>query len=377
MSKDWIIKITVFLAPFFPIALIKDTAGEQGFYVFYAYLAVICLSAFRRISHQFIMSSRTIFWMLIWMLVSFVSVIWGNDSYRWLISVVQLISLGLLVILTFDKKVVVPNIVIFIPIVLYTLCMGVAGVYFPEFLLDMYESTNILGIGMYIDILFLVWALNTIDVKTFRILVVIAILSGLSVIILSETRSVLLGLAVSLLTYCMLKIKSKFMPPLIFYSLFVASILLISYYISTSHTTNFEEIEVGNKQVYTGREEIWPVVLLSISDSPIYGHGSGAEATTNTIANNKLDVHYIGLSAHNHHLQLLYQIGLLGFIPFLLFVKNLFYTLIKVDKSLLGASFLIGILFQQNFEVLLTQNNFILGIPLWVSILANFQQKDS
>jgi O-antigen ligase len=376
MKRDWLINTTIFIAPVFCLILMKGGAVTLLFYIFYVYLAAICVCAVQRIPKHFY-KNPTIVWMLVWILVSFISIFWSTDLTRWLTAMVQHIALGALIILAFDKRIVKPSFIAFIPIILFTNAFGAIGVISPDLVLDFYESTNILGSSMFICVLYLVWGWKVIDNIFFRILALIAIVNGLWIIILSETRSVLLGLFFALTAYFLLKIKSRVMPILIIYGVFIASYFFVQYYISSSQADEFGEVEVGTKNVYSGRHLIWAFFLDAIYDSPFIGHGAGATATLTNEAVKVLPEEYIGLSAHNHHLQLLYQVGLIGFIPFFLFIKNLFYELIKTKNSLLGASFLIGVLLQQNFEVFLSQNNFILGVLLWVSILASFKQASS
>lgn len=373
IKKDWIVNTTIFIYPVFTFGLMDNGAGSSIFFLFYTYLIAIFISAIPNIPKHFNKSPPTLIWMLAWILVSFFSVIWSIDPTRWLITVAQIFAIGSLLILAFDKRVIYPNFIAFIPIILFTIAFGFMSALIPDDLLAIYSSSNILGIIMYTNVLFLVWGATVIGNKFFRAVAFITIIVAFWLMLFSETRSVLIGVGFSLITYFLLKIKNKIIPCVIIYGVFIASALFVFYYIESSQVDKYSELETTeSKKAYSGRESIWPVVIKSIYDAPIFGHGAGVEPTSGKVATNELDSHYIGLSAHNHHLQLLYQIGFLGFIPFFMFIKKFFYALVK-KKSLLGASFLIGIIFQQNFEVLLTQNNLILGIPLWVTIIANFK----
>jgi O-antigen ligase len=374
MKKDWLINTTIFVAPLFSLGLSRGGMGEPIFFLFYAYLAAICVSAFLRIlNHEidFKESKPTLGWLLVFMLVSFASFFWSIDLTRWLIAMVQLVALGSLFILAFDKRGVTPSFIAFIPILFITIVLGAIGVLFPDVALNIYENSNALGVAMFTNIFFLLWGWRAINNKIFRILASIAIVSGIWLVILSQTRSALLCLFFALAAYLLLKIKNRAIPILIIYGLFIGSFIFILYYIAYSKIDDPVEVASGAKAMFTGRQFIWAGVLSAIYDSPLIGYGAGLDIIG--LADKNEYGYYFGGSAHNHNLQLLFQIGLVGFIPFFLFVKNLFYALIKNQDSLLGASFLIGVMVQQNFEVLLTQNNLILGIPIWVSIIASYK----
>jgi len=116
------------------------------------------------------------------------------------------------------------------------------------------------------------------------------------------------------------------------------------------------------KRLLSGRDRIWEQLTELINKKPILGHGTG------TIPE---DVIGISLSSHNLYLQTALQNGYLGlsllFILFFIVWKSFWHSR-KEYSTRLSASFFIGILVYQSFEVVLTQNKMDTALMFWFII---------
>ena len=112
----------------------------------------------------------------------------------------------------------------------------------------------------------------------------------------------------------------------------------------------------------SGRDRIWDNLIDVINTKPLLGHGTGVLP---------LDVAGISLSSHNLYIQTALQNGWIGLALLLLLFymiwlsyfrsKDLYYTR-------LSASFFIGIMVYQSFEVVLTQNKMDTALVFWLII---------
>lgn len=200
---------------------------------------------------------------------------------------------------------------------------------------------------------------------------------ALVLLLSTNSRSVLIAVFIIFLVYLSWNniIKKK----LIYYSFFSFVIFLmfcfIYYYPRLYEYPNIFNVvnQVSayfGKTFYSGRELIWKEIIDKISEHWIIGLGAGANTLT-----------LLGqtIGTHNLYLQLLIQVGTIGIFILIL----MFFSLWKIYRKLyisfrntkeskiirLSASFLVGIMFHQMFEVTLTQNNLSIGVIQWFSIL--------
>ncbi|MEA5598792.1 O-antigen ligase family protein [Rivularia sp. UHCC 0363] len=134
-----------------------------------------------------------------------------------------------------------------------------------------------------------------------------------------------------------------------FYAKILPSLYELNYYAQLSK-------EYTGKGLLSGRQIIWSILIDRISEQPLYGYGSGTTPS---------DLIGITLSSHNLYLQILIQVGFLGLIAFALLMFRIWcvYRIGYRDKIVrLSASFMIGILIHQSFEVTLIQNNLAIGL---------------
>lgn len=121
-------------------------------------------------------------------------------------------------------------------------------------------------------------------------------------------------------------------------------------------------IDTTQRSLYSGRQELWPLILVKISESPLIGHGSGA--TPQNLLN-------VELSSHNLYLQVLLQVGVLGLgvlIVLLLSIWDNMARALNIPRVRFAAAAFLSIILHQMSEVSLIQNQFAMGILQWTLI---------
>lgn len=147
------------------------------------------------------------------------------------------------------------------------------------------------------------------------------------------------------------------------------SIFIIVYlYIATSANSSLINqiiMEYTGRQLFSGREDIWPLILDLVKSRWVLGYGPG------TIPDDFTDLSQNANSAHNLYIQTLFQTGLIGLLILVISFVIIWMTFTKDNTSIirrLAAAFFIGILIHQLFEVTLTQNKFSMGLIQWFII---------
>lgn len=121
-------------------------------------------------------------------------------------------------------------------------------------------------------------------------------------------------------------------------------------------------INLTGKPLMTGRNTIWAQLVDVISLKPWLGYGASVLPE---------DFLSISFSAHNLYLQTALQTGIIGVVLlaiFFFFIWKSFWENRHDSKIILVASFFIGIIMHQSFEVTLTQNYFSIGLLQWIII---------
>ena len=115
--------------------------------------------------------------------------------------------------------------------------------------------------------------------------------------------------------------------------------------------------------IFTGRQEIWPLVLAEIAKAPVWGHGPGVLPS---------DFMPLRLSAHNYYLQLALQVGFTGVALLMAALASLYHVALKVRRDgagLAGAlapAVVLVLMVHQGFEVTLLQNALVIGALQWL-----------
>jgi len=206
--------------------------------------------------------------------------------------------------------------------------------------------------------------------RTSKISLIIIICLLITTIIASSARSILIALTIILLTYLLWHgiSRNKRIYGL-YFGLFVVSIsiFIIIYPNLDSILPNFNEInsfvlEVTGKRIMSGRNLLWKYTWGLIQKAPIMGYGSGSSLT---------DYFLLDLESHNLYLQVGFQVGIFGMAFLVMFFNNIWkqFFIAKSDNRVaLSASYFIGIIIYQVFEIGLIQNGFDRSFFPWVII---------
>lgn len=199
---------------------------------------------------------------------------------------------------------------------------------------------------------------------------IIILLLNIKIHNLTNTRSIILGISFTVLTYLLWGVISKnktffnfyFLTLVIFVFLFTIIYPNLDTYLGSFQKLNNLIIELTGKRILSGRNEIWNFLILLIKEKPFFGYGAGV--SLNTFFDTTL-------SAHNLYLQIALQVGILGLVCFVVFLFLLwrqFWNNRNRKVIRFSASFFIGILIYQTLEVSLLQNNFSLSLIQWFII---------
>lgn len=203
--------------------------------------------------------------------------------------------------------------------------------------------------------------------KKSRILM-ISVLMAL-VIFATDTRSILLSVGFTLMTFILWKFISarKFL-----FNLYFLAILAFNYFVIVVYPKiytwnsypklNELSLRYTDKPLLTGRNTIWGQLVDLITLKPWLGYGS------NVVPEDFLTT---SLSAHNLYLQIGLQTGIIGIsllLIFLFFIWRSFWKNRHDSKVILASCFFIGVIIHQLFEVTLTQNQFGIGLLQWIII---------
>ncbi|MGY0691402.1 O-antigen ligase family protein [Virgibacillus sp. FSP13] len=185
-------------------------------------------------------------------------------------------------------------------------------------------------------------------------------------IMASGSRSVLIGIAVAVFGWVIMKkFRSKF--SYLIYIVLFGNLLFIATYVklkntSLGHMLNEWSRSLFEKNLFSGRVEIWEGVIHAILKKPWFGHGVGIRAS---------DVTDINLTAHNLYLQLFLEVGAVGVIFFFAFIIGIWKLLnARLDHyvSRWSACFMLGILVYETLELTLFQNNYSIAMLQWLTI---------
>ena len=184
-------------------------------------------------------------------------------------------------------------------------------------------------------------------------------------IYITESRTALLGLLIALIIrFFWPVIKNKYVYAVLTFIIFLMPFLIIYIFSKSESLIIFNDIvrDYSGKNLLSGREEIWPIVIQLINKNIYLGWGAGYQLKY---------LSYFDYSVHNLYLQIALQVGLIGLFFLLVGFGTLFFYIWKFKyleyaKEAYGLVFII--MFSQNFEVTLTQNNISLSWVLWIFV---------
>ncbi|WP_161603055.1 O-antigen ligase family protein [Oceanobacillus massiliensis] len=213
-----------------------------------------------------------------------------------------------------------------------------------------------------------------------KVYIAFLIFINLILIFATNARSVLVAIGVIVVSRVVLQYYSKFFP-YVFHMVIILNLLFLFIYtkIQNSHVgvyLNDLSLHFFGKPLYhdSGRSVIWEQLFQKISENPLFGYGLGTNAKDLIVTN---------YTAHNQFLQIIIEVGMVGFVIFIFLLYSIWKLLIKrLDSSVAvwSACFFLGILVYENFEMTLFQNNYSIAILQWMIItiginFKNFERK--
>ncbi|WLV24430.1 O-antigen ligase family protein [Aciduricibacillus chroicocephali] len=233
-----------------------------------------------------------------------------------------------------------------------------------------YALENYYAVLLYCMFFFSVLAL-VYSRKFARILYILLAFGNLALIYATSARSVMIGIFITACAALFLKLfRSKFR--YLFYLILLGNMAFIGIYIwlkttSIGNVLNDLSRSIFNKNLFSGRIEIWEQIFREIMAKPLLGHGVGADARMFTEQR---------LTAHNFYLQVLLENGIVGLVIMLLVLFGIWKLLNRNLESFAArwsACFMLGLLVYENLELTMTQNNFSIAMFQWLIITFGIQ----
>ena len=224
-----------------------------------------------------------------------------------------------------------------------------------------YYNSNTLGAILFpfICLSLMLFKKHPIDILTISLSIVF--------LVLSDTRSTLIALAVVIALFLLFKLltkKQKSYKSFILYFLLILVIFPVGYtaLYGTGVGTFINDlcIKLTGKNFFSGRQTIWGKALIAFGEKPVFGYGLSANLQA-VIGDER--------SMHNWFIQILLRGGLFGFaltvVPIILAWYN-HYKQQKTNFSIFSLAVIIGVCVYQSFEVTLTENILNIGMILWL-----------
>src|SRR5699024_1699553 len=208
-----------------------------------------------------------------------------------------------------------------------------------------------------------------------RLLFLMIIVMTSVLLVATSARSVLIVLFAVIVFWTILKVYRPLFKVLI-YLVLAGNFLFVGVYVWLSKVSfgaylNELSRSLFNKNLFSGRTEIWIGVMNEVVHKPWFGYGVGVKASHITDTN---------LTAHNMYLQILMEFGIVGLFLFVLLLVMIWRALMKrLDHCVVrwSACFMLGILIYLSFEVTLFQNNYSIAFFQWVIMTVGIHYKDT
>lgn len=230
-------------------------------------------------------------------------------------------------------------------------------------------NQNSFGSMLLLSSFFLLIPLVSRNSKTKRFIHAISIILTLFLMYASGARSTWLSMLMIFIVFFLWKrlAKSKTRFSIFFIIFILGLIVAFITYIQLPMSPLGKELNniihgITGKNFFSGRQIIWSILIDAVIHRPWFGYGSGTTPS---------DVSWISLSAHNWYLQTALQVGFIGLVVFVALFYSIWLLLWRGRNDnivRLAASFMIGILVHQMFEVSLTQNNMGTALLQWLII---------
>lgn len=238
---------------------------------------------------------------------------------------------------------------------------------------SVYRNENYLAV-----LLFSFFYFNSVSLRLGKGLerVLFLAITFINIVLIAATsaRSVFISLLSVLVFWAILKFYRPLFNKLI-YIVLAGNFLFIGLYVLLSKIQlgtilNEWSRSLFNKNLFSGRTEIWIGVMNEVVHKPFFGYGVGVKAS------HIADTH---LTTHNMYLQILLEFGIIGVILFVFLLIAIWRVLVKrLDHFVVRFSscFLLGILIYLSFEVTLFQNNYSIALFQWLIMTIGIHYKD-
>lgn len=243
----------------------------------------------------------------------------------------------------------------------------------PSQFASIYPNSNLIGAYMFISLFFIFIKIGTSNHKLLHIGIA---LIALIVLFASDTRSIILSLAitVSIIIIWPFLRKNRTIS-IMFYGLFIVSLFIVIFIYPNLPNWKYYYIfetwmlEHTGKSIMSGRSDIWLAVNEYISINPGFGYGPNVVAS---------DLIGRDASTHNLFLNITLQIGYVGLVLILILLFIIFMNYLKPKNNIIvkvSGAFFFGILTHQLFEITLIQNQLSIGLFQWIIIAAGISER--
>ncbi len=334
-------------------------------------------------------------WLLLIIILMFLSIFWSIDSYEALRKVLQgtgLIIFGIYFGLRFNLKEQLDLLSIACGIIL--LSSIIFSLYIPELGLSsdvkgawqgVFDQKNILG--KIITLSFFVFLFNSFNNKgLIKLGLIILYLISFIIIVLSQSKTALIVFIltnISCLIYLSIKNMKKIKRKL-FICLFFAIFIAIFFIFWINQDTALNILKKDN--TLTGRTTIWALSFEKINEKPLlgYGYGSFWRGRENPSKEIAYELDWAPPNAHNGFIDILLDLGIVGFLLFIYGITKIgilsWNYSKKTDKRKVDWPFafiVLIILYNLTEETLIRENSVCIFLVLFTSIVANLTKEKS
>lgn len=284
-----------------------------------------------------------LYFYIFFLLFAGLSFFWSIYKLRTIIELLQLVLYGLVLYLTInlskDEKIKTIKIVTLFGSLIALL--GILEYVFiePQRIVSTFFNPNPFGTYLFMIHLFTLGFFLKTKEKKFAISSVIFFIA----LLLSGSRGALISLAVAL-PFIFFdskgRFKSDFLKVISILSIgFISTrfLVFITPYIQQSLNVNIDFLnDLIRKDSLTGtsfigRIEFWKAGLRAFTEKPVIGFGLGTFFSAYYVGYGKNQ--WYSRFAHNHYIQTLTELGIIGFILFLIFVGSVIFTFFKIYKK--------------------------------------------
>lgn len=247
----------------------------------------------------------------------------------------------------------------------------------PDFFQSFFPQKNSFALNMLSIFLSSMFILSISNDRSVRMTSFFTMGVCVVLIFLSRSRGTLLDLAlfVAFRWSWSLIAGSRFRYWFVFIAILGSGLILVPAYVLLSFTAfgqnlNNLALQYTGIGLFSGRNLIWPAYIFLVIQRPFLGYGFG-DALGSFLGGLGLPPNLLGLSAHNLYLMVATQTGVMGVISLLLFLGAIWWCIYRNRYTPIGAvvgSAYLTILFNEMFEVSLTQNNLYVILLVWFLI---------